>query len=107
MEFNGKQILSPAALKEICCLLVHVDRGCLSGIHPGRGTNRNERLHKDINAHMQNSRYGVELAYALITSALFKHNEKVRATKENRNTAPITAFKSSICEHPQAFGTLY
>ena len=27
---------------EIFCLLVHIDKGCLSGILPGRGTNRNE-----------------------------------------------------------------
>lgn len=39
MKYNDKPILSPAALKEIKCLLAHVDRGCLSGIPPGGGTN--------------------------------------------------------------------
>ena len=104
MEYNGKKILPPVAVKEIHCLLVHIDRGCLSGIHPGRGTNRNERLHKDINSHMKNSRYGVELAYGLITAALFKHNENIKAKKENRCVAPIIAFKSSNNENSESFG---
>ena len=63
-------IIPLAAIKEILCLLVHTDQGCLSGILPGRGTNRNERLHKDMNSHMKNNRYGVELAY-YATSTLF------------------------------------
>ena len=67
----GKQ---PAAVKETCC---HIDRGCLSGILPGRESNRNERLHKDINSHMKHNRYGVEL------TTLFAHNEHVRAKIEN------------------------
>ena len=84
MEYNGKQVLPPAAVGEIRCLLVHIDRGCLSGILPGRGTNHNERLHKDISAHMKNNRYSVELAYGLITATMFLHNEKIRAKLENR-----------------------
>ena len=80
------------------------DRGCLSNIHPGRGTNQNERLHKDINSHMKISRYGVELAYALISIALFKHNENIHARKEGRSAAPIIAYKSSINEHTEEFG---
>ena len=101
MEFNGKKILPPLAMKEIRCLLVHMERGCLSGIHPSRGT---ERLHKDINAHMKNSQYGVELAYALISVSLFKHNENIRAKQENRFVAPIRAFKSSINDDSESFG---
>lgn len=69
---DNKHILPPIAIKEIQCLLVHIRRGRLSGILPGRGTSRNERLHKDINTHMRNSRYGVELAYALLTESFFR-----------------------------------
>ena len=79
IKYNDKPILSPAALKEIKCLLAHVDRGCLSGIPPGRGTNRNEQLHREINSHMTNTRYGVELSYALLTSLFYKHNENIDA----------------------------
>ena len=94
VEYHGKQ---PAAIKEILCLLVHTDQGCLSGILPGRGSNRNERLHKDMNSHMKNNRYGVELAYA--TSTLFSHNEKIRAKLENRCVAPINSISSTINEN--------
>ena len=89
---NGRVIISPAAKKEIRCLLVHIDKGCISGIPPKCGTNRNERLHKDLNSHMKNSRYGVELAYALMTSLFFKHNEHVSASIAKRTPAPINAY---------------
>ena len=58
-------MLPHAAQFEIQSLLKHVDKGCLSGIEPGRGTNRNERLHRELNAIIHSSRYGVELAYGL------------------------------------------
>ena len=48
VAYNGKLVLPPAAIQEFPNILVHIDRGCLSGILPGRGTNRNERLHKDM-----------------------------------------------------------
>ena len=89
---NGRHILSAAAIKEIRCLLVHVDYGCLSGIPPGHGTNRNERLHKDLNRHMSTSRYGVELAYALLTTAFFQHNEALAARREKRSAKPVAAY---------------
>ena len=95
ISYNNKPILPPIAIKEIRCLLVHVRKGCLSGILPGRGTNRNERLHKDINSYMKSNRYGVELAYGLITESLFKHNENIRGKKENSCALPITAYDST------------
>ena len=55
ISFSGQAIISPTVTKEIHCLLVHIDKGCLSGIQPGRGTTRNERLHRDLNAHMSSS----------------------------------------------------
>ena len=62
-----------------------------SGVSPGRGTNKNERLHRDINAHMTSTRYGVELAYALLTKIFFGHNERIESTREQRSPRPITA----------------
>lgn len=73
-KYDDIPILNEAALKEICNIRKHITKGCLSGIAPGRGTNRNESLHKDLNNIMSSSRYGVELAYALFTICLFKHN---------------------------------
>lgn len=36
-------------IRKIENIQVHVKKGCLSGIQPGRGTNRNENLHQDLN----------------------------------------------------------
>ena len=87
----GVKVLSPAALKEINCILKHIDRGCFPRILPGRGTNRNERLHRELNRVVHNTRLGVELAYALITCTFYKHNERIRAAREDRLAKPITA----------------
>ena len=58
-----KKVLPEAAKHQISNLCKHIEKGCLSGIHPGRGTNRNEALHKSLNSHMRSSRHGVEMAY--------------------------------------------
>ena len=92
MKYNDRHILPPAAVTEVNTLLTHVRRGCLSGIQPGRGTNRNERLHRDVNKHIRQSRYGVELAYALLTKVFYIHNEKIDARIQQRTARPITAY---------------
>ncbi len=92
VSFNGREILPPAAIKEIRCLMKHIDKGCLSGIQPGRGTNRNERLHRQLNAIIGNSRYGVEFAYAQFTSTFYCHNEAIAAKRDKRTARPITAY---------------
>ena len=93
ISYDGRKILPPAAVKEIKSLLVHVDKGCLSFILPGHGTNRNERLHRDLNTHMTSSRYGVELAFALITLTFYLHNEANKAKREKKSPKPIMAYK--------------
>lgn len=70
-EYSGWAVLSPSAMKEAQNLKKHMLNGCLSGIKPGRGTNRNEALHKELNKIVSSSRYGLELAYALFTSIFF------------------------------------
>ena len=93
MEYDDKRILQPAAITEVNSLLTHIQRGCLSGILPGRGTNRNERLHRELNKHMRQSRYGVELAYALLTKVGgFWYNERINARIAKRTIRPITAY---------------
>ena len=91
-------ILPPVAITEIRCLLKHIDKGCLSGIKVGRGTSRNERLHRDLNKVFTGSRYGVELGHALLTSTLYTHNERVRAKVEKRNIRPITSYTSTTSQ---------
>ena len=56
-ECQGTKVLMQSALKEIDNLRIRIQKGCLSGIKPGRSTNRNEELHKDLNKIFSSSRY--------------------------------------------------
>ena len=107
----GKMVLNQAAIKEIRNLEVHMNKGCLSGIKPGRGTNRNEALHRRLNHIMCASRYGVELAYALLTTYFYQHNEKMLAKAEKRAERPIFAYQqrctSSSCLTTEKFGLAF
>ena len=103
----GKMILNNAAIKN---LEVHMQLGCLSGIKPGRGTNRNEALHRKLNHIMCASRYGVELAYALLTTCFYHHNEKMLAKVEKRAEKPILAYQQvlgSSCLTAEKFGLTF
>lgn len=91
-EHDGQKVLNAAALKEVDNIRVHMKKGCLSGIQPGRGTNRNENLHKDLNNIMSSSKYGVELAYALLTVIFFNHNERMAAKAEQRSEHPVEFY---------------
>ena len=91
MSYNGQLILPPAAQFEMRSLLRHIDKGCISGIEPGRGTTRNERLHRELNNVLHSSRYGVELAYGLLSTTFYFHNENLSAKSEKRAPRPITA----------------
>lgn len=104
IECNGKPVLPPAAITQIQSLLVHVNKGCLSGILPGRGTNRNERLHRELNACMSNSKYGIEFSYALLTQVLFTHNEFISAATHKRRALPISAYKHNVDSVVETFG---
>ena len=70
-EYDGHKLLSTSAIKEIANIRLHVKKGCLSGIRPGRGTNRNENLHKNLNIFMSCCKYGVELALCTFDCILF------------------------------------
>ena len=52
-ECNGWRILNEHAIKEIASLKGHIQRGCLSNIPPGGGTNRNEALHRTVHIFKQ------------------------------------------------------
>ncbi len=93
-ECGGKKVLSNEALKQIQNLHKHVHKGCLSFIKPGRGTNRNEVLHRKLNSVMSSSRYGVELAYAILCGCFFNHNEAVFA--KGKGIQPRTVLE---CAH--------
>ena len=61
---NGHAVLNSNATKEIKNIKKHILRGCLSGIPPGCGTNRNERLNKHLNDFLSTYKIDTSLAYA-------------------------------------------
>jgi hypothetical protein len=86
----GKLLLKSDSLSAIENLMRHVRCGCLSGIPPGAGTNRNERLHEHINAYFHRSRIGILLAYALLMVLFQAHNSAVRF-RSKITARPISA----------------
>lgn len=53
-------------------------------------------MHKDLNAVMLNSKYGVQLAYALFTVAYYNRNKMMAAKYKQRNEYPV---KHYICNN--------
>ena len=106
VSYNGRLIFPPAAEIEVRSLLVHVDKGCLSGIAPGRGTNKNERLHRNLNAVLHSSRYGVELAYSLLTTTFYAHNERIASQCDKCMPKPIAACMPVTATCVEHFGLL-
>ena len=77
LAYKDKKFLNNKAAKEIDNLLVHAEKGCLSDIPPGAGTERNENLHGHINKFLYRKRIGIQLAFALFTKAFAKRNNKI------------------------------
>lgn len=77
-DIDGKPIITPAVRREIQNLIVHIDRGCLSGIPPHIGMNRNENLHRSLNKRLSGTRLGVEVAVALLTTFFHFWNARRR-----------------------------
>ena len=77
-----------------------------SGIAPGRGTNRNERLHRELNTVLHSSQYGIELGYGLLTTIFYAHNENIAATSDKRAPRPIAAYTTATITCGEHFGLL-
>ena len=75
--------LTEATFIEIENLRKHIQKGCLSEIPPGCGTERNEGLHRLLNRSMISgaTTLSVQLATALLTLLLYHHNVKISAEK--------------------------
>lgn len=75
---------------ELAALRLHINRGCLSNINPGCGTNRNEVLHRHINPKFANkSKVGPPLALALLTVLLYWHNISIEEKLSEKPSHPI------------------
>ena len=93
----GKIILTSQVLEEI------------NKLRPGRGTNRDESLHKRINNFMKYSKVGTELAYALLMSVFDRYNEDMKKPSDRKNllqylTEKIIEPNKEFVSMPPKFG---
>ena len=73
---DSTNVLSKKVLSEIDNLKRHIKKGCLSAIDVGCGTNRDERLHREMNKILSSNRLGVELANARLNKLFMTENRK-------------------------------
>ena len=96
---DGWNIISDGAKIELTSLKSHIQKGCLSDIRPGSGTNRNEALHRRINPSFSNrSRIGLPLALALLTLLLYVHNTRIEEKITGNPSYPIQCLSKSQSE---------
>lgn len=61
---DDEDVLTASTVHEINCLKKHIEKGCLSNIPPGCGSEKNENVHKNLRHIVARSRLGVESALA-------------------------------------------
>ena len=104
VEVDSIPLLTSSAIKEIEKLKVHVRKGCLSGIPPSGGTNRNEALHKTLNKTVRRSRIGLELALAFLGLFFYKWNERIMSKLNNNGrrvsfVRPVESYANETCDN--------
>ena len=104
--FSWKDRLSKETLHQLECLRKHIQKGCLSDIPPGCGTQKNERLHRHINRSLLCgvSKIGPELAIAVMSCALFAWNCKRqinRLTSRAKPVMPVEIIREGNLSSPQ------
>ncbi len=107
VEADGIKILNSATLTAISNLTTHIEKGCLSNIPPGAGTNQNERLHRLLNeSAIAVSRIGPELANALLDVIFYNWNSRRNAPPNK--TVPVLpisqTFDQTISESNAVYG---
>lgn len=92
-DINGKILLSAETHDAIIRLMKHVEKGCLSHIPPGCGTNKNERLHKLLNnSSLSVAKIGPELAEAILAVTFYRWNTNKVNEGEYRPIPRITEY---------------
>ena len=89
-------ILNSVVIKEIESIKKHMQKGCLSEIPAGFGTNRNENLHRSINHRLAGNHISVELAVALLS--VFFHMWNTKRREESYNSISAMFLRSSTAE---------
>ncbi|XP_035693259.1 uncharacterized protein LOC118427529 [Branchiostoma floridae] len=77
LKQKGKTVYPKAAQDEVRKLLKHIEKGCVSGIQPGKGTIRNEALHRKLNQRMNKNRISPTFAIALMFSIIYTVNSQL------------------------------
>ena len=95
IAYDKKPVLSSQALQQIVKLKVHIQKGCLSGIPPGCGTERNECMHKFLRHLVSRPRIGVRLAIALLSTLLYTWNAKRSMSGGMKVIPAVQAFHSN------------
>lgn len=77
--------------REIESLRLHIQKGCLSDIPPGCGTERNEHLHRLLNRSLitGSTRISVQLAIALLTILFYYDSSKSSAVHHVGNSRVV------------------
>ena len=94
LSIGGEALINKDVVSAIVNLRVHIDNGCLSGIPPGCGTNRNENLHRQLNTHFHQGKVVILLAYAFISTQLYIHNNKIYF--KGKHVVPPVSYISAL-----------
>ena len=108
---GDEDVLSASTIHEINCLRKHIEKGCLSGIPPGCGSEKNENLHKNLRHIVARSRLGVESALALFTIFFYIWNERKNEDFPKGVVKPISSYaiklqQSSFQATSEVFGVI-
>ena len=93
---DDEDVLTASAIHEIDCLKRHIEKGCLSNIPPGAGSERNENLHRNLRHIIARSRLGVESALALFTIFFYCWNEKKEQKYPKGIITPISQYSTKL-----------
>lgn len=84
ITYADQAVLPAAAVRKIKKLEKHVNKGCLSDMPVGCGSERNENLHKCVQKAASKGHIGVLLALAHFSSFQYKWNKKKNEEQKNK-----------------------
>ena len=104
-------VLNEKSLKEIKNIKIHIEKGCLSGIPPGCGTNKNERLNRHLNEFLSTNKISHLLAYTRCfrlfsslesmrdeTSTVFDPHCDDQIEKCQKDSSKLESFGINVCD---------
>jgi hypothetical protein len=85
--YRWQGMLNPKTIKAIDDLRRHINSGCLSGILPGEGTEKNERFHRHLRRSLLVGANTIspELAVACLTVSIYVWNCRKKKQRHSKN----------------------